>query len=482
MKKILHAENLSVSLAGKVVLNKISFTINEGEQWAITGPSGSGKTTLLHTLNGGQFFRGTLEIEDENSTHAGMVLVEQQHNFKNLSHTSNFYYQQRFNSQDSEDAITVEEFFEKEIAKDSTFSAEFDQWAELFDIKKLFSERLIQLSNGENKRIQIVKALLQSPSFLLLDNPFTGLDVKSREDLAVVLHEVSNAGLHIILVTAASQLPFFITNVLSLLPDGSAVTETPDPIASNAQWKKHQPAYLDTQLLKQLTYGTDTGFEFAVRMHNVTVQYDRKILDNISWEVRQGEWWSLSGPNGSGKSTLLSLINADNPQAYANEIWLFDKRRGTGESIWHIKARTGFISPELHLYFDRGISAFNVIASGFFDTIGLFRQVSEMQSQLVMQWMQLFRIDNLQQRPLHQLSHSQQRLVLLVRALVKNPTLLILDEPCQGLDDDQVVFFCKIIDEICLEGNKTLIYVSHQEEQIPKCVNRFIRLDNGMQV
>jgi molybdate transport system ATP-binding protein len=133
-------------------------------------------------------------------------------------------------------------------------------------------------------------------------------------------------------------------------------------------------------------------------MKNVNIQYDRKILHNITWEVRKSERWSLSGANGSGKSTLLSLVNADNPQAYANEIYLFDIRRATGGTIWDIKRKTGFVSPELHLYFEKGISCFDVVASGLFDTIGLFKQVNEQELLLVSKWMQLLRIEKVQKK------------------------------------------------------------------------------------
>ena len=483
---VLKAREISVVLKGQTILNKISFVIRQGEQWAITGPSGSGKTTLLKALTGRQFFTGTLTIHgSDDAVGQDIILIEQQHYFKNLSNTNNFYYQQRFNSCDADDAITVEQYLQTAFSNNTAAPEDkIKKLVELFDIEKLFGERLIQLSNGENKRIQIIRALLQQPAFLLLDNPFTGLDVKSRLDLERVLNEVGLSGVHIIIVTAASYMPHFITNVLSLSATGAGITQSINP----EQWNKARKNavtnfYFDHQLLNELTAtSADDSFEFAVRMKNVNIRYDREILNDITWEVRKGERWSLSGPNGSGKSTLLSLVNADNPQAYANNIYLFDRKRGTGESIWDIKKRTGFISPELHLYFEKGITCFDVVASGLFDTIGLFRQISEQQSALVAKWIRLLKIENLTTKFLHQLSNSEQRLVLLARALVKNPPLLILDEPCQGLDEDQVRLFINIINEICLSGNKTLIYVSHYKDEVPSCVTKFISLENGSMV
>lgn len=483
--EVLQAEAITVQQAEKTLLNHISFTIQSGEQWAIIGPAGSGKTTLLKALTGRQHFTGRVILHENNpGVRKKVVLVEQQHHFKNLSNTSNFYYQQRFNSQDSEDAITVEEDLLLALSKNPAAKDLLTELVDLFDIKKLLAERLIQLSNGENKRVQIVKALLLQPAFLLLDNPFTGLDVKSRQRLEEVLNEVGKKGIHIIMVTAASHLPFFITHVLSLSADGTYTTETINPAKWNEIHEKPALSFsFDHQLLQQLTsYNKHASFEFAVRMKDVNIQYDHKILDGIHWEVRSGERWSLSGPNGSGKSTLLSLVNADNPQAYANEIYLFDRKRGTGETIWDIKKKTGFVSPELHLYFEKGTNCFDVVASGLFDTIGLFRKINDQQSLLVTKWMQLLRIEPLRRKFLNQLSNSEQRLVLLARALVKNPPLLILDEPCQGFDEAQTATFKAIINEICVTGNKTLIYVSHYVNEIPECVTKFIRLENGRRV
>jgi molybdate transport system ATP-binding protein len=474
---VLEASGLTVNKNGKKVLDNISFKIESGQQWAITGPSGSGKTTLLKALTGEVFYSGFVNLPGENT----MVLVGQQHYFKNLSNTSNFYYQQRFNSQDADDAITVEEDLRASINDDLTAKERLSALVDLFDIRRLFSERLIQLSNGENKRLQIVKALLLQPAFLLLDNPFIGLDVKSRQILEEVLDAIAHQGVHIIMVTTANNLPLFISNVLSLSINGSySVGSIDQSLEHKENTRPSGQLFPDKELLRFLTEAdTHHSFEFAVRMVNVNITYDHRILDNINWEVRRGERWSLSGPNGSGKSTLLSLVNADNPQAYANEIYLFDRKRGTGETIWEIKKKIGFVSPELHLYFGRDNTSFEVVASGLFDTIGLFRQISEEQSEPVTKWVQLLKIEHLQDKFLHQLSNSEQRLVLLARALVKNPPVLILDEPCQGLDDEQTELFKAIINDVCLTGNKTLIYVSHYNEEIPACVNKFIRLDNG---
>jgi molybdate transport system ATP-binding protein len=175
-------------------------------------------------------------------------------------------------------------------------------------------------------------------------------------------------------------------------------------------------------------------------------------------------------------------LTGDHPQAYANEIYLFDRRRGTGESIWDIKKRTGYVSPELHLYFESTATAFQAVASGLFDTIGLFRRLSEEQEELVLRWMSLLALEGSRNKLLGQLSLGEQRLVLVARALVKNPSLLILDEPCQGLDEEHTEFFRQLVDRYCRMNRVSLIYVSHYEEEIPSCVDHFLRLEKGMVV
>jgi molybdate transport system ATP-binding protein len=221
-------------------------------------------------------------------------------------------------------------------------------------------------------------------------------------------------------------------------------------------------------------------YQFIINMNNVHVQYgDKVILDQINWQVLPGERWALLGPNGAGKSTLLSLINGDNPQAYANDIVLFDKKRGTGESIWDIKSKIGFVSPELHQYFPADNSCLQVIESGYYDTLGLFRPSSKTKAETALRWMKALEIEKYTRVSLKNIPASAQRLCLLARALIKNPHLLIFDEPCQGLDTHQQHHFKALVDTICRLSNVTLIYVTHYEQEIPESVTKVLRLDKG---
>lgn len=476
---LIAADNLSVKQGYVPVFNNLSFTIKKGEQWAVTGPSGSGKTTLLHLLSGKKFFSGMLQVQPG----AKVVLVEQQHRFKNLSNTSSFYYQQRFNSFDADDAINVWNYLQPFIISNhhKVISEEHQNILSLLKIDAIYNRNLIQLSNGENKRLQIAKALLGKPDILLLDNPFLGLDVAARNLLHEILAALVHKNIHIILVTTPHHIPAFITHVLALQSGASASV-----FKVRSYWKTIEKTMISapvlaTDLLMQLSsVQNNSEFTYAVQMKQVNVQYgDKTVLKDVCWNIRKGERWALSGPNGAGKSTLLSLISGDNPQAYANEIYLFDKRRGSGESIWDIKKKIGYVSPELHLYFETSITTFDVVASGLFDTIGLFRQLTETQIKKVAGWLELFQLKQVSNRLLSSLPASEQRLVLLARALVKNPPLLILDEPAQGLDEVQAVFFKNIVEQVCSVSNKTLIYVSHFSEEIPSCVHHFIELDNG---
>jgi molybdate transport system ATP-binding protein len=227
-------------------------------------------------------------------------------------------------------------------------------------------------------------------------------------------------------------------------------------------------------------FHNELDFENAIVMKNVTAKYgDKIILNHINWQVKKGERWLLKGNNGAGKSLLMSFITADNPQAYANEIYLFDRRRGLGESIWDVKKNIGFVSPELCVFFDKNISCFDAIASGYFDRIGVYGKMSNKQIGHIYDWLKALHIEDLVQKPLSDISFGTQRLVLLVRALIKNPLLLILDEPCQGLDEYQTKAFVKLVDDICFQTDTTMVYICHDENEAPQCITHRLGLNEG---
>ncbi|RYY53582.1 MAG: ATP-binding cassette domain-containing protein [Chitinophagaceae bacterium] len=473
-KRVLDVTGVSQKLAGEVVLDHVGFSVHEGETWAITGPSGSGKTSLARALAGQQFVQGRIsyDLPDSFGDNPGILLIEQQHQFRNLSNTDSFYYQQRYNSFDSEDSQTVGQYLGS-AAGDTPPDALLEKWG----LASMLGKPLIQLSNGENKRLQLALAMGGHPAVMILDSPFTGLDLAGRSTLDQMISSIRESGVLVIVAGRLGELPGSVTHLLVLekgavLYKGPREGYTPPPVkvvtAGQQQWK---------------TIRHEDVPDALIRMEKVSVAYgDKRVLQDINWQVRKGELWSVSGPNGAGKSTLLSLITGDNPQAYSNRIWLFDKRRGTGETIWEIKKRIGYVSPELHLSFDRGNTAAEVVASGLFDTIGLFRQTDAAQQSRVMEVLDLLGLAGIAGRPLFQLPLGQQRFVLLARALVKQPPLLVLDEPCQGLDDEQSARVKQTITDVCAGTGAALVYISHYEADIPAGVDHFLRLENGKQV
>ncbi|WP_238533651.1 ATP-binding cassette domain-containing protein [Pedobacter agri] len=318
----------------------------------------------------------------------------------------------------------------------------------------------------------MVKALWLKPQLLIIDQPYTGLDAASRKNLNLLLDEVSEDGVQLILISNDTELPTSI-NRFAEIKDGKIGMSHAKAATSVSVEKdlKEIPDFLKESPL----YSS----EEIVKMVDVNISYgEKQVLKKINWVVKAGEKWLLQGHNGSGKSTLLSLVNGDHPQSYANELYLFGNRRGSGESIWDIKQHIGLISPEFHWYFDASATVWQSIASGFYDTVGLFQQLPYSKSQQVDELVDYFGLTGNKNELLTSLPLGKQRLVLLARTIIKNPELLILDEPCQGLDQQQTQHFNQLVDELCSNG-MTLIYVGHFESQLPTCIEKRILLEKG---
>lgn len=472
---VVHITELNLKYRHKPVLKDLNWTINRNENWLLCGTSGSGKTSLAKAMAGIGHSYSNIEINfnPQSSLPPMVYYVANWFQFKDLEGQSNFYYQQRYNKQSTETTATVKAELESFGKKYSLHFSEVHSILKALGFSELISSTLIQLSSGEHKKLQLVKALWLKPQLLILDLPYNGLDVLSRKNLNTLLQEISEEGTQLILISNEPELPTCI-NRIATIEDGKLVEIS----ANERTWNhieasnKPVPAFLSESVV-------NTSSAEIIRMINVNITYgEKQVLKNINWEVKAGEKWVLHGHNGSGKSTLLSLICGDHPQAYANDFHLFGNKRGSGESIWEIKERIGLISPELHWYFDPSATVWQSIVSGFYDSSGLFCDPGYSKKNQTDELVHYFGLDEYKNTLMNELPLGKQRLALLARTIVKNPELLILDEPCQGLDQQQTLHFNKLVDELCKNGT-TLIYVGHFEAQIPGCIEKRILLENG---
>lgn len=473
-ESIVNIQNLNLKHQQKSVLTDLNWTINRGENWQLGGISGSGKTSLAKIIAGLQNAIGDIKINFNLNNHlpSEVLFVESWYQFKNLEGVANFYYQQRYTSQQVKDTLTVHAELVSYAKEKGLNLEQVELILAALNFSSFASSQLIELSSGEHKKLQLVKALWLKPQLLIIDQPYTGLDFNSRKSLNTLLDQISKDGVQLVLICNDNELPLSINRFAEII-NGQLVVSNSREISS-IQFTKH-----DNQIPDFLKQSPVYSSNKIVKMVNVNISYgEKQVLKNINWEVRAGEKWLLQGHNGSGKSTLLSLINGDHPQSYANELYLFGNKRGSGESIWDIKQHIGLISPEFHWYFDASATVWQSIASGFYDTVGLFKQLPYSKSVQVDELVAYFGLTENKNELLNHLPLGKQRLVLLARTIIKNPQLLILDEPCQGLDQQQTQYFNQLVDELCNNG-MTVIYVGHFESQLPTSLTHKLLLSNG---
>jgi molybdate transport system ATP-binding protein len=475
-------KDVTLRIGEKMLLPGTSWEIGEGENWAILGPNGSGKSALARSIKGDvPHVRGKLIRHDPEAAgkRIGYVAFELQEEI--LLHEDR-KEEARFFSGNKGHALTAEEM----LLRDDGNQAVFDHLVKLLGLRPLLQHGLRTLSNGEFRKILIARALLRSPKLLILDDPFAGLDVGSRELLAATITDLMSHGTQIILVTQRiEEVIAGISHVL-LIQDGRvAVAGRRNDVMTPVRMtlflnegksvsEKVQPA----PPLPTKRTATEVPAEPLVEMRHVAARYgDLVVFKDLNWTIRHGENWAVVGPNGSGKTTLLGMITGDNLQAYANEVYLFGKKRGEGESIWDIRRRLGVVSPELQLQYRHPVPAREVILSGFFDSIGLYRKATAEQIATADQWLEFLGMTDRADRPFNHLSYGEKRLMLIVRAMVKAPELLILDEPCQGLDRSNREMVLALMQSIGSEGSTGLIYITHHQEELIPCINRVLKLE-----
>lgn len=317
------------------------------------------------------------------------------------------------------------------------------------------NRNLRTFSSGERKKEFLKYCLKKNPDYIILDNPMDHLDHASRIELTVAIEAISSSVRIIQLVNRTADLLPFITNK-ALIADNSFELKSINSIENNSFKNGSNKIPIHKEVFKD---------GILIKMNAISVSYDeRPIIDSLSWTIKQGDFWHLIGPNGSGKSTLLSLISGDNPKGYGQDLELFGRKKGSGESIWEIKKQIGFFNTAMTDLFNKNYSLEQMILAGFFDSIGLYTEPTTLQRKIAAQWLEAIEMSHLKNKIFNRLSIGQQRLALIARAVIKHPPLLILDEPLEGLDDHNIALVTQLINMIKQETNIAILFVSHRME------------------
>ncbi|WCP68374.1 molybdate ABC transporter ATP-binding protein ModF [Vibrio tubiashii] len=386
--------------------------------------------------------------------------------------------------------VEQQRLLEEEIAKDDTdFLDKVDKGTSVYslifeqcqsdslteqlivdlDLSHLAQSGFRVLSTGETRRVMLARALATEPELIVLDNPFTGLDIAHRASLANYLTQLAKSTQMVVTFNREEDIPDWIEQI-ALFNHGKL-----ESVMGRSEWEAHpiisqikaQSQQQSEQMLDLIhRYQHEHHFDNPVfEIRNGKVAYTEKtIFTDLNWRIDNGQHWQIKGPNGCGKSTLLGLIFGDHPQCYSNDIQIFGNQRGSGESIWEIKKNIGMVSSALHLQYRVSCKAIEVILSGFYDSIGLYQQPSKKEIQVAREWLEILHMSEYANTSFRQLEYGQQRLLLIARAIVKQPALLILDEPYQGLDYLGRRLVKNTLELIAQENLSQLLYVSHYQK------------------
>ncbi|QWV92001.1 molybdate ABC transporter ATP-binding protein ModF [Geomonas oryzisoli] len=466
-------EKVKAKITEGKYLDDISLEITEAQHWAVVGANGSGKSAL------GKLVCNDLPVI------TGTSRVPARSGFVSFEKIDEILEKERYND-DSDflgyvtEGTRVDKFILSGTDADATRLTEL---ARELGFTKILERGIKFLSTGEMRKTLICKALLQEPELLVLDEPFDGLDRDSSEVLRQLISRCIERGIQVVLLlNRFSEIMPETTHIAYLKECRILMSGTKEEmLGSEALRRFHAFHYTLPDTLPEVDTARSAPplvpGEPLIEMKDVTVRYGEKyILNGVDWTVKAGEHWKISGPNGSGKSTLLSLISGDNPQAYANDISLFGRKKGSGESVWDIKKRIGLVSTSLQQEYRVGGTVKVVVISGMYDSIGMYSQYTLHQQEIALAWLKLLHMDHRKEHAFRDLSYGEQRLVLLARAMVKQPDLLILDEPCQGLDDVNREMVLKLIDHLGRTGNTQILYVNHHAEDRIPCIENSMEL------
>lgn len=438
-----------------------SLTISPSDLIVLIGGNGSGKTSVAKALNAEIPLKSGVAPTNYHSVLVSfekqMELFEADYEMRNSDCTT----------PEEEIGITPNLIF-KDDDKET-----ISQLVQGLGLEKLLDKPIRLLSGGEGRKVLIAHALASKPNLIIFDTPFDALDVETRAELLRLINQIHTEYQTptVLIVNRPNEIPDSLTE-MGIIQD-CAITK----LASRAEIEADEDAkaLLGVASIPNITLPNvpakfrikEIQGDEVVSLKNVTVAYQRVVLDKLNFTVKKGQQWHIMGPNGAGKSTLLSMITGDNPLVYANDVTVFGFKRGSGESIWDIKKYYGVVSGALHLDYRVNGPAINVVLSGFYDSIGLYQKPSDDEINTARKWLRLAGLLHKEHAAFKSLSFGQQRLLLIIRALVKNPPLLILDEPLQGLDGYARALVKSFISYVMKNGKTSILFVSHHEEDLP---------------
>lgn len=483
---LLSLKGVGLTYRAMPALRNINWAISPGQQWACLGPNGAGKTSLANVISR-QASHASGEVHRSRQlAQQGVAYVcfEQQ---KALCDRDKKLDDSEFRADACDPGTRIADLILQGKAPDK----EFDDWVERLNIGHILKRGLRFVSTGEMRKTLLIKAILSDPGLLILDSPLDGLDLASQLELKQIIDELLHSSLPLLLLCRQIEdIPAAVSHLMvldrgELLLAGRREEGLKD---ARVQALMNPPV----AELEKLPAPAPRAYQLPhrdiplIELRNVCVAYgELQVLQDVSWVLARGQHCCVSGPNGCGKTTLLSLVTGDNHKAYGQDITLFGIRRGSGESVWDIKQKYGQLDTQLHLNYVRGMRVVEVVVSGFFDTIGLYDDWGDAQRAIAEQWLAALGLGEYTRESFDTLSFGIQRMVLLARAMVKSPIILLLDEPTLGLDGHHRSLILRAIEHIAAHSDTQIIFVSHSAGEVPACINQHLSFqsrDGGFEV
>jgi len=478
--------NARVPINRRKVLNIHDFSIRPGEHWCVLGGNGAGKSSLAKLIRG-ELLRGRQYVEYaqsfDSASDLDTVSFEEQQRLWSLDNRHDI---SEFNAEAKDQGTTVASLISPPANPGILQQRDVMEMLSMLELDKLLARGIRFLSSGQIRKAMIARALLNKQAdrnrLLVLDDPLEAIDRQAQPLIRTLLQQwMDPRDATLLLSRRESEVLAGITH-LAIMEDLEIIEQGQlDQVRTTDAFHRiaNPQVRLIVDIPQQANESKSPGEgQPPIRLHKVSAGYgDTPVLDQVTWLMDVNHHTLIEGPNGCGKSTLLSLIDGENHKAYGQEVTLFGVRRGSGESVWDIKSHFGVVSNEIHNKYVKGWRVLDVVVSGFYDSVGLYDDSGASQIEIAQQWLSCFSMEHLAREYFHEISFGQQRLILLARAMVKQPDVLILDEPCVGLDDYYRRLVLEFVDRIADQTPTQVIYVSHNEGEEPRCINQRLRFE-----